>query len=532
MSKGTGVVACGGRELRDDPPMTALLRTRRFIWGAVIGVLILLSLGGYFSGRRYIDAATWVSHTFEVVSNVERTLARVHDLESSQRGFLLTGDAAFLESYRSAREELPAALSELRRLVDDNPRQIARVDQLKEWIQSKQAFADETIAARQADEDYLAPIRSGRGRELMSHISHLALEMRDAEQKMLVERTNKAAGAEQRTIVFSLVGFLLVLSVALLSLAMAQKDVRGLEALSQELSAAERKFRKLAENASDLVLLIDPNGRVSYVSPSVRRLLGYEPEEFMRLDALVVLPEPGWSEATAWVREMTESGSKMGTRTLRYRRKDGGERWFDVSANLLFDGPKSVPSVLLSARDIHERRLAQEALEVRAETFEQLSTTDGLTGLLNRRGFMERALEALMNTTGPRAVVFVDLDGLKGINDTLGHEAGDAAIVEAARLLRAVCRGADLVARLGGDEFAVFAGELTEVGYGKLRGRIEQALEERNAASGRAYQLAFSIGAAFYDPNLDDSLDALLKRADTIMYEEKRRRRELGARSV
>src|SRR5690606_5046202 len=183
------------------------------------------------------------------------------------------------------------------------------------------------------------------------------------------------------------------------------------------------------------------------------RLLGFEPAELQALEPASLVEAGELESVLAWIGGMLASGEHVGSMTLRYRTKKGELRWFDVSATILRDGPESTPSILLSARDIHERRLAQEALEQKKGELEVLSATDGLTGLLNRRGFMERALKALEGSRledRSLAVVFVDLDGLKPINDELGHEAGDRAISEAAQVLREVCRGGDLVARLGG----------------------------------------------------------------------------------
>jgi len=508
--------------------MSSLLRKRRFVWLLALGLLVILAVAGYFSGRRYLDASEWVTHTFEVTEAIEQVLASTRDVEAAQRGFLLSGDAAFLEPYEQARVALPQQLRHLRSLPRNNAGQQRRIDRLEQAIASKVAFAEATVALKRSGGDFRPLVTSGNGRILMDEIRGIAGEMRQVEKRLLAQRAERAAGAQRQTVLMSLLGIATTLGLVLFSLAMVHRDLRELRALSEDLAVAEKMFRELAENASELVLLIDLDGRVNYVSPSCERLLGFQPEEVRALDPQTLAHPEDLDGARAWIEQMLESGAQAEPRNIRYRMKSGAFRWFDAHATVLRDGDASAASILVSARDIHERRLAQEALEQKKGELEELSATDGLTGLLNRRGFMERALRALEGARVDEralAIVFIDLDGLKPINDQLGHEAGDRAIGEAARVLRQICRGGDLVARLGGDEFAVLAHDLNPEGFRHFRNRVEGALRNVNAESDRPFRLGFSLGAAFWESTSDESLDSLLKRADAEMYEEKRRRK-------
>src|SRR5262249_36172246 len=161
--------------------------------------------------------------------------------------------------------------------------------------------------------------------------------------------------------------------------------------------------------------------------------------------------------------------------------------------------------------------------EQRAETLHYLSVVDQLTQLYNRRGFLELGAALLREARGqgaPLAVLFVDLDGLKRINDELGHAAGDAAICAAAEVLRKSVRRTDLVARLGGDEYVVLAGGLDDVA----------PLEARIRANARERGLAMSIGVVREQPGDEPlALEQLLERADAVMYREKQRRKAAAA---
>jgi diguanylate cyclase (GGDEF)-like protein len=172
-----------------------------------------------------------------------------------------------------------------------------------------------------------------------------------------------------------------------------------------------------------------------------------------------------------------------------------------------------------------ERHRLQRAIQA-------LSLTDELTGLYNRRGFAalaEQQLRLAWRTNRGFFLVFVDVDGLKEINDRLGHPAGDQALVETAEVCRATFRHADIVARLGGDEFAVLAIDCHEDGRGILD-RLQHNLKDVNARPGRAYPLSFSAGIARFDPHCRDSLDDLIVRADEAMYAQKRRNRRPARR--
>ncbi|MEP7088020.1 MAG: diguanylate cyclase, partial [Gemmatimonadota bacterium] len=159
-----------------------------------------------------------------------------------------------------------------------------------------------------------------------------------------------------------------------------------------------------------------------------------------------------------------------------------------------------------------------------------MSLIDDLTGLYNRRGFLTLARQHLKMADRLRkrvSHIFVDLDGLKRINDTMGHRHGDQALVETAEMLKETFRESDIVARIGGDEFVVLAmdnaaGLLEET----WQQRVQDNLAQRNGRPGRSYQLSVSMGVAYYDPDFPTPLDDLLARADTLMYEEKRAKRE------
>jgi diguanylate cyclase (GGDEF)-like protein len=202
-------------------------------------------------------------------------------------------------------------------------------------------------------------------------------------------------------------------------------------------------------------------------------------------------------------------------------------RWF-----LLLAGA----AVLALALAAHRLRVRMVQRTLREEMLRDLSLHDDLTGLYNRRGLLALAEQQVRQAERQGrgfGVVFADLDGLKRINDTLGHPEGDRAIRDAAGLIRASFRDSDVVARLGGDEFAVLVlphpsspGEAdASVAMDAAAARLMEAVEHHNAAGDRPYQLSLSLGFSGFDPAAPRSIESVLESADQQMYAHKRLKR-------
>lgn len=204
----------------------------------------------------------------------------------------------------------------------------------------------------------------------------------------------------------------------------------------------------------------------------------------------------------------------------------GAPRWRSVNAAPIRAADGRVRGAVAVGRDVTAIKEAQRALE-------RSATRDALTGLYNRRGVHEHAQLALMRAERsgrPLALMFLDLDGLKAINDRLGHAAGDAVLLRLAELLRATFRASDVVGRLGGDEFVVVAVDTGDDPDGvRLRARLDAALGAPAPAApapAAAPPLAVSVGVVVHDPRLGArTLDELLADADARMYAAKRARR-------
>jgi diguanylate cyclase (GGDEF)-like protein/PAS domain S-box-containing protein len=517
--------------------MANLLKAKRFVWGLIFLLVTVVAGLVYVSGSRYLAAVRAIEQTLALQSAIEGTLSLLKDAETGGRGFMLTGDEGFLEPYQAAHREIPGHIRELERAIGADPAQLSRLRRLEALTTDKIKHIESTTVLRRAGDTEGAQriVRAGGGKRLMDAIRQLGRQMREHETLKLHLRHEEAREA-QTTAVWGIgVGSFLTIALAGLSFLTVNRDVTLLRRTAEELAESEEHFRLLSESTSDLVRLLDPRGKVTYVSPSVERLLGYTPEEFLAQPARALLHPDEDATALAILSDIASGRSTNGVSTYRLRNKAGEYRYFEVRWSVLRDESGAVTAIHTSGRDVTERRLAEELLTVQAETLRVMSLRDELTGLFNRRGFLEVAGHALAQAVSDgrsTALLFVDLNGMKRINDELGHDVGDTALGDAGYVLSAALGPSDVVARLGGDEFVAFARDFVEADLGGLRLRIRQLCDERAAVLDRPYRLSMSVGGAFTTPGDDSTIDQLLERADAEMYAQKRARKAAGGVSL
>ncbi len=188
-------------------------------------------------------------------------------------------------------------------------------------------------------------------------------------------------------------------------------------------------------------------------------------------------------------------------------------------------------SVLAASYTYTKAQLERQKLTRNNNELLHISHTDEMTGLLNRRGYMQHGQQTIimsldMNQTG--FVVFGDMDGLKKINDTWGHEAGDRAIKAEAKILQKTFRSTDVIGRIGGDEFGVITVGMDKKSFTRIKARLRKFCKEYNETSGEPFQLSISLGAVQYSHE-NDNLMVLLNEADSLLYVEKRRKKARAA---
>jgi diguanylate cyclase (GGDEF)-like protein/PAS domain S-box-containing protein len=510
--------------------MSALLRTKKIAWALSLFVATLALTYSYVSGRNYLNAIGWVEHTQTVRTTLADLENSIRAQESDTRGFMITGDREFLEHIAADRARYERDVRSVRKLIHDNPRQLARLSEIETSAAEKTEVMaiGRALRERGMNAEVVQHVASLRGKILMDRIRDKVAQMEAEEKRLLEARSLAAARTQKQTVLAIASGAAVMLTLIAGSLLVIRRDAQTLRAAAEELAESEERYRVLVENAHELVRLHGADGHPFFVSPSAITLLGYTPEECIAARPFAFVHEEDVGLAKYTLRRFQMGELKNGLVTYRLRRRDGEYRWFEFNFTRV-DGPGGELRHYQSAgRDVTVRRRLEQKLAEQTEELRNLSLRDGLTGLYNRRGLLELSAQVVRVAERQRhglAVLFVDLDGLKGINDRLGHDSGDRAIIEAGEVLRSTCRATDLVARLGGDEFVVLASNVDEASIEILKQRIENAVAEANQAPGRDFQLAFSLGVARFDPSSPVSVETLITEADARMYEVKARRR-------
>jgi len=443
---------------------------------ATLASLVLTIVGGCLTRLSLGEASFWVTHTDEV------KLAIAECQRALDRGNF---------------ETLKASERKVERLTVDNPRQqqnIARAGLLTD--QDSRGALDELFSAMQAEED-----------------------------RLMGERQPRIHAASTRSSVAFVLG-------AVLTLMFGAAAIQMLRAQRRNATQQRALIEAILESVDEGVIAVEPSRRTVAMNAVARSMLG---RSFPR-DRL---PED-WS---AHIRAVYEDGSVMTPKAGPLARAMQGEIseevvyrivaatdpgapdagvWVSTTARPVRDDAGRVVAAVATLRDITEQRAAAERLR-------DLSSTDELTGLLNRRGFLAHAnahLASDRGTKAPLAVLFADVNGLKRINDELGHERGDQVIKDAAVVLRSVFREGDVLARIGGDEFVALLPNFAPSARELLLGRLTAAIRGLIEREPRPYRLSMSAGITFMDWERGQSLDELLADADRAMYERKRQRAE------
>ncbi|MFI5657658.1 putative bifunctional diguanylate cyclase/phosphodiesterase [Streptomyces sp. NPDC051684] len=290
--------------------------------------------------------------------------------------------------------------------------------------------------------------------------------------------------------------------------------------LTQELAQKENHFRSLVQGSSDVIMIAAPNGTLRYVSPAAAGVYGRDAEDLVGSELSSIIHPEDLGRVMHEVRRfLAASQVEEPTTRIECRFRSGTGTWLNVESTI----NRHHGGLILNSRDVTERVRLQAQLQHNAEH-------DPLTDLPNRSLFTKRVGQALAGRRAGdlgTAVLFIDLDGFKQVNDTIGHQAGDELLVQAARRLAESVRASDTAARLGGDEFAaLIVGDggrdhtAREQQIYELADRLRITLSQPYTIEGHdGVRVAASIGVAFAEPDI--TAGELLRNADLAMYRAK-----------
>lgn len=294
----------------------------------------------------------------------------------------------------------------------------------------------------------------------------------------------------------------------------------------QAVMRSEQQFRRLTNTAHDMIWIINPHGRFLYVNGAIERLLGIKPKDLLGKPLDKITSERSATACYNELRHMMSTGELRFPRTeLKYRRNDGSTFWVELAINVERDRHARIRAIYGFARDVDEQYQARQRMY-------HMAHHDPLTNLPNRVLFFDR-LEAALSRARRQswrvAVIYMDLDDFKEINDAFGHQEGDEVLCMIASRLGASMRREDTVARIGGDEFAAIVEDVhgPEV-VATLRDKLMDTVSAPIVTDGgRTHTQSISMGVAMvgdFDGALSPDLkpEQILTMADRDMYEQKR----------
>jgi len=286
----------------------------------------------------------------------------------------------------------------------------------------------------------------------------------------------------------------------------------------RELEASERRFHSAFTHASIGMALMTVDGRILQANPALRQLLGREIGELLQIAFHGAVADEDRAALEAALAQVTQPGFDGFALELRCRHRDGSLVWVSLHGSFFSEADAGAPCLILQVQDITARRNAEAGLQ-------HIAFHDSLTGLPNRRRFHELLDQAVQRARADPAqafaVMFLDFDRFKLINDSLGHNAGDEFLVQVSQRIAESLRPGDIVARLGGDEFAVLVHRLEhERAAAHLAERLMDALKRPFHVAATELSTSASIGITFSAFGYERAED-VLRDADTAMYKAK-----------
>jgi PAS domain S-box-containing protein len=334
--------------------------------GLAIAFLLVLGASAWWSAQRYIDSLNWVSHTNQVIDGLDKTLESVLDIETGQRGFVITGKEEFLEPYLAGKERIGENLDRLSVLTKDNPVQATRLEDLRRLIERRAERSALLVEARRADASKAELLTaSGEGRELMDQVRAKIQEMREAESLLLRVRSTANREGAQSTALVALLGGTTALLITILSGVYLIRDVRRRETAEESLRNSEENLAITLHSIGDAVLTTDGHGLVDQMNPVAEALTGWTSAEAKGKpidEVFKIVSEETRQPAAIPVKDVIATGEVQGlaNHTVLISRQ-GKETAIADSAAPIRNRNGEIVGVVLVFRDCSEERQLAEA---------------------------------------------------------------------------------------------------------------------------------------------------------------------------
>ena len=453
---------------------------------AVWVVVVTLSFGRTSDQRQ---------QTFMASRDGSNMLTSMLVQDGALRGYAATGDRKFLATLGPSARQVARSAHAARRAMSSQPDVVASVGRQLTLAATWEQLAHAVSSHGRPRASQLAP-----GATLAMGLA--AFRAENSRFQSLVEnlRVNAQRVSNEEALVMALIVSVLIL-------------VAGAKGL-QLLGRADARLRTLVDRSLDLITVVDAAGIVAYQSPAIARVLGYETPTKIGTPVTDLLDPQDATVMLERLRRAQSDTEPTQAAECRWRHADGSVRWLETVCNNLLDDA-NVRGIVLNSRDVTERRQLSEQLRLRA-------FHDPLTGLANRARLEERLERMLRRANGAVALLFIDLDNFKNVNDSLGHGAGDRFLKEVADRLAACVRTGDTVARMGGDEFAVLVfGVDASLRAPRIAARILESLKAPIELERREITAGASIGITV--GRVGQDVQEILRDADLALYDAKHR---------
>src|ERR1700688_1282523 len=355
-------------------------------FGIATAILVFVGWQSYRNTGRFAEAAQWREHTYEVLNSLDTAVARLSDAETGQRGYLLTGEEAYLEPYRAAIKNIDQTIGELKSFTSDNPNQQKRIQILEPLVEKKLAELQRTIDLRK-NEGLAAANRvvlEGSGKQSMDQIRAIIAEMANEEKDLLRVRTQKANESAVRSVRAILIGTLLSISLLVLCFGLLQRELSERKKAQEALTKSEKWFSTTLASIGEAVIATDMNGAVTFMNSVAQSLTGWSQAEATGKSMDVVFDivnKETRHPVENPVKKVFREGNVVGLADHTILLSKHGKE-FDIedsAAPILTDTGEGF-GVVLVFRDITEKKLADEETKRQKELLQLIleSIADGV----------------------------------------------------------------------------------------------------------------------------------------------------------
>ncbi len=356
---------------------TDALEKRSLVWSAVgLGMLLVICLIGSLTLRQVNESDFWVDHTRVVITTNRQVLSDVKDAQGAERGYIITGEEAYLEPYNVAAEDIPRTLAQLRQMTSDNPAQHEQIARLQELVNQRLEVLHEGVEQRRASgfEAAQAIVVAGKGREVMEQIRDVGQQIESEEYRLLQQRVQTRQSHLKSGFAATLAAALMALVVFVIAPLDVRRAVRQRDAALRRREESELTVRTLFQTAAQGIFMVDQKGEIVSANPAAVRMLGYSEGELVGQPVDVLVPESmrgGHSEHRSRYFGNPQNRPMGVGLDLRAQRKDGS--LFDAEISLSYVSSARGVLAVAFVSDISRRKADEQAIRRQGEDLRRLA---------------------------------------------------------------------------------------------------------------------------------------------------------------